>query len=156
LLASAGCGNTSAHVAQRDPSAPQQSFADVVSSVRSGVVKVVAATCDGSSTGTGFLVGPNLVATVDHVVDGAVAVKLKRNGAELGSATVIGSDRNRDVALLRTVVPIEGHIFKVAPRAPRLGEDVAALGFPLGLPLTVTRGTASGSGRSVFHRRRQP
>jgi S1-C subfamily serine protease len=149
-LVVAGCGNTSTHVARPRPAVQQRSLADVVAGVRSGVVKVVAATCDGTSTGTGFLIGPNLVATVDHVVDGAVSVKLKRNGADLGEAKVIGSDGKRDLALLRTTVPIDGHVFKLAPRAPRLGEDVAALGFPLGLPLTVTRGTASGSGRSVF------
>jgi hypothetical protein len=75
---------------------------------------------------------------------------MSRNGADLGAATVIGTDSNRDLALLRTTVPVDGHVFKLAPRAPRLGEDVAALGFPLGLPLTVTRGTASGSARSVY------
>jgi S1-C subfamily serine protease len=149
-LVVAGCGSTSTHVAQPRPAAPQRSLADVVAGVRSGVVKVVAATCEGTSTGTGFLIGPNLVATVDHVVDGAVSVKLKRNGADLGEATVVGSDGSRDLALLRSTAPIDGHVFKLAPRAPRLGEDVAALGFPLDLPLTVTRGTASGSGRSML------
>jgi S1-C subfamily serine protease len=149
-LAAAGCGSTSPRTAPPRPAAPQRSLADQVAGVRSGVVKVVTETCDGSATGTGFLVGPNLVATVDHVVEGAVSVKLKRDGADLGAATVIGADSSRDLALLRTTVSIEGHVFKLAPRAPRLGEDVAALGFPLGLPLTVTRGTASGSGRSVL------
>jgi S1-C subfamily serine protease len=149
-LVTAGCGNTTTHTAQPRPAAPHKSLADQVAGARSGVVKVISETCDGTATGTGFLVGPNLVATVDHVVDGAVSVKLKRNGADLGAATVIGTDSRRDLALLRTTVPIDGHVFKLAPRPPRLGEDVAALGFPLGLPLTVTRGTASGSGRSVF------
>ena len=99
-------------------------------------------------SGTGFLIGPQLVATVDHVVDGATSITLKRNGAYLTSATVIGSDPVRDLALLRTAQPINGYRFRLASRAPRIGEQVAALGFPLGLPLTFTRGSISGLGRT--------
>jgi hypothetical protein len=42
-----------------------------------------------------------------------------------------------------------GYHFTISPREPRLAEDVAALGFPLGLPLTVTRGVVSGSDRTI-------
>jgi S1-C subfamily serine protease len=94
-------------------------------------------------------VKPHLVATVQHVVDGAQTIKLKRNGKLLGTATVIGSDRDRDLALLRTKKAITGYDFGFAGKAPRLGEDVAAIGFPLGLPLTVTKGSVSGLGRAI-------
>ena len=67
----------------------------------------------------------------------------------LGTGTVIGEDRGRDLALVRTSRPIRGHRFKLSPKAPQLGEDVAAVGFPLGLPLSVTRGSVSGSGRTI-------
>ena len=62
---------------------------------------------------------------------------------------MIGFDRERDLALLGTSEPIEGHVFSFAEKAPRLGEEVAALGFPLGLPLTVTRGSISGLSRTI-------
>ena len=55
----------------------------------------------------------------------------------------------RATALVRSDRPIAGHHFAVLNRAPRLGEDVAAIGFPLALPLSVTRGSVSGSGRTV-------
>jgi serine protease Do len=95
------------------------------------------------------LIAPRLVTTVDHVVADAETVTLKRGGAIIGSGTVLGEDPARDVALVRSSLPITGHVFQLSAAQPRLGEGVAALGFPLGLPLTVTRGSVSGLRRSV-------
>jgi S1-C subfamily serine protease len=128
--------------------AKKRSFADLVDLVRSGVVRINVDGCDGGGTGTGFLIGPMLVATVAHVVDGASSITLTRNGDYLTSATVVGSDSARDLALLRTAEPISGYRFTLASRPPRIGEQVAALGFPLGLPLTFTRGSISGLDRT--------
>jgi hypothetical protein len=117
--------------------------------VRSGIVRIETDDCSGGAIGTGFLLSPRLVATVEHVVDGAASIRLKQNGKVVATGTVVGTDPARDVALIRSDEPLAGHVFSLAPRAPRLGEDVAALGFPLGLPLTVTRGSVSGSDRTV-------
>jgi hypothetical protein len=124
-------------------------LADLVSRVRSGVLRIETNLCDGSGQGSGFLISPRLVVTVEHVIDGESAITLKRNGQVLSSATVIGSDADSDVALLRSDAPLTGFNFRLAPRSPRLGEDVAAIGFPLGLPLSVNRGSVSGSNRTV-------
>ena len=99
--------------------------------------------------GTGILVSTRLVATVEHVVDGASMIVLKQGGKVVGHGTVIGLDASRDVALIRSDRPISGYHFRFASRAPQLGEDVAAIGFPLGLPLTVTRGSVSGLDRTI-------
>ena len=125
------------------------SFPQLVSHVESGVVRIEAQSCGGLAIGTGFLVGGNLVATVEHVIDGASMITIKRHGVVLGSARVIGADQPRDLALLKTSSPIIGHVFRLAPRSPQLGEAVAAFGFPLGLPLTVTRGSVSGLDRAI-------
>jgi serine protease Do len=76
-------------------------------------------------------------------VDGAYTINLKQNGRIVGSGTVIGEDPTRDVALVQSSRPIPGYRFRITSRTPVLGEDVAALGFPLGLPLTVTTGALS-------------
>jgi S1-C subfamily serine protease len=99
--------------------------------------------------GTGFLVSPKLVATVEHVVAGASRIVVKQNGKKLANATVIGQDADRDLALLRLSKTVRGHVFKLTQTSPRLGDEVAALGFPLGLPLTLTRGTVSGLNRTI-------
>jgi hypothetical protein len=156
----AGCGSstsvvtvTAAATTAPAPTTAQTvttpTFADLVAKVRSGIVRIETDDCSGGAIGTGFLLSPHLVATVDHVVDGATLIRLKRNGKVIANGTVIGADAARDLALVRTDRRLTGYRFKLASRAPRLGEDVAALGFPLALPLTVTRGSVSGSDRTV-------
>jgi serine protease Do len=140
---------TAGQMPTRSTERQPRSLRDLVAKVRSGVVRVEVETCDYGALGTGFLLGPRLIATVEHVVDGARTIRLVRSGRSLGTATVIGSDAARDLALLRTSEPINGYRFKLSPRAPALGEDVAALGFPRGLPLSVTRGLVSGSDRTI-------
>jgi S1-C subfamily serine protease len=125
------------------------SLPELVAHVRSGIVRVEVTTCDERGIGTGFLLGPRLVATVEHVVDGATRITFKQNGRVVGHGTVVGSDTARDLALVRSDRPIRGYAFRFASRAPRLGETVTAIGFPLGLPLTVTRGTVSGLDRTI-------
>ncbi|MEX2647011.1 MAG: S1C family serine protease [Gaiellaceae bacterium] len=122
---------------------------DLIDEVKSGIVRIEAEGCDGEATGTGFLVGSRLVVTVEHVIDEAAVIRIKRQGVDLGTATVIGADVARDLALLRTKAPIDGYHFTLAARPPRLGEEVAAIGFPLGLPLSVSRGSISGLNRTI-------
>jgi Trypsin-like peptidase domain len=124
-------------------------FPDLVDKVRGGVVRIEVTTCAEAGVGTGIVVGPRLVATVEHVIDQAASVAIKRDGKLLATGTVIGADPNRDLALVRTSKPINGYRFQLAERAPKLGEPVAALGYPLGLPLTVTRGSVSGINRTI-------
>lgn len=154
----AACGASSAEkpptteaarAAKRTPKPKPLSLRALVAKLRSGVVRIEVDTCDEQVQGTGFLLGPRLVATVEHVIDGAVAIRLLRSGKLVGTATVIGSDSARDLALLRTSRPIRGNGFSLDNRLPALGEDVAVLGFPLGLPLSVSKGLVSGSDRTI-------
>ena len=152
LLLLVGCGSKSSSSSSTASSAGT-SLADVVQRVKSGVVRIEVETCSGGAVeeavGTGFLVSPKLVATVEHVVDGASRIVVKQNGKKLANATVIGQDADRDLALLRLSKPVRGHVFKLTQTSPRLGDEVAAIGFPLGLPLTLTRGTVSGLNRTI-------
>lgn len=142
-------GSSAKKVTTSTTTAITDQLATLVSTTQSGIVRIETTTCSASEVGTGFLIGPRLVATVEHVVDGAVNITLKQNAKTVGVGTVIGEDPTRDVALVRTSVPLHGHVLRLASRAPRLGETVAALGFPLGLPLTVTQGSVSGLGRTI-------
>ena len=121
----------------------------LVAKARSGVVRIQAYGCGAEEIGTGFLIGPRLIATVDHVVNGALSITLKQGGRPVGTGTVIGEDPTRDVALVRASRPLNGTVLSLATRPPQLGEPVAALGFPEGLPLTATQGSVSGRGRTV-------
>ncbi len=121
----------------------------LVARVKSGVIRIETTTCEGRAVGTGMLVGPALVATVEHVVDGARTIVLKSGRKKLGTATIIGRDRSRDLALLKVSKAVPGYRFRLARRSADIGESVAVLGYPLGLPLTLTRGTVSGLNRTI-------
>jgi S1-C subfamily serine protease len=94
-------------------------------------------------------VAPTLVATVYHVVEGAGHIVAKRDGKKLATATVIGQDAGRDLALLRLSKPVKGHVFRLSETGPRIGDRIAALGFPPGLPLTWSQGTIGGLNRTI-------
>jgi Trypsin-like peptidase domain len=157
----AGCGGSSKPqtgaetaatptVTASQSSAPSDPLAALVSKTKSAVIRIETDACGLQEVGTGFLIGPRLVATVEHVVDGASSIELVQGGGRpVAAGTVVGEDQARDVALIQSSAPIEGKVLQLASRAPKLGESVAALGFPLGLPLTVTQGSVSGLGRTV-------
>lgn len=158
LVLLVGCGSKTSRSSTSPTStpvtsAPRASLADVVQRVKSGVVRIEVTVCSGATidqaVGTGFLVAPKLVATVEHVVDGAGQIVVEQNGKKLSVATVIGQDTDRDLALLRLSKPVHGYVFKLTETSPRLGDEVAALGFPFGLPLTLSRGTISGLDRTI-------
>ena len=155
-IAAAGCtsggGDASAptvSTASPTPGVGNYSLADTVARVRSGVVRIETDTCTESGVGTGFLIGPRHVVTVEHVVSDAARIIIKRQGKAVARATVIGVDPARDLALVRLDQPVAGYRFRFARKTPRVGDEVAALGFPLGLPLTLTKGTVSGLDRTV-------
>jgi len=150
--AAAARPNTASVSSTPSPTSSTQSFADLYRNVSSGIVRIQATTCDGGDIGTGFLIAPNLVATVAHVVNQSAALSLTagENGAGgTTSGVVVGIDSSTDVALVRVDRPISGHVFTLATAAPSVGQEVAAIGFPVGDPMTFTRGTVSGLDRTI-------
>jgi S1-C subfamily serine protease len=127
-------------------SAPARS---ILKRAESGVIRVEASGCGRLLSGTGFLLDDHHLATAEHVVAGADRILLRRGRRVVAVGTVAGADSAHDVALIQTDRPIRGHVFSLSARGPRSREGVAALGFPLGRPLTVARGTVHGSARMV-------
>ncbi len=101
--------------------------------------------------GSGVIIDPSgLVLTNSHVVfhRQSITVTLD-NGTQL-PATVVGADPILDLALLRISTPSDGAL----PGAVlgdsdelRVGEEVFAIGNPMGLDQTMTRGIVSGLNR---------
>ncbi len=120
------------------PSPPD--FADLFEDLRASVGEVEVTGCDFGGTGTAFLVRPDLAVTAWHVVDGAAQVTVDI-GDERIDAQVIGRDVDRDVALLQLDSPAaQPVLLRLANGPPRVGEEVAAMGHPRGLPLALTVG----------------
>ena len=110
---------------------PAADAAPDVAEMELGVVRVIAHSPRGYSTGTGFIVnGTGLVATNQHVVEGGrsftVLISGSRSPAE---AELLWADEGLDLALLRA--PGLGGSPVTLSRAPlQKGSEVFALGFP--------------------------
>lgn len=128
------------------PAPPPADWSDTVTEVRSGVAKINVTLCDGGGVGTGFLVRNDLIVTAAHVVTDQADISVSI-GTEIVSAEVLGVDEPADLALLRISRPVDGHVFTFVAEPPDLGEEVAALGFPLDADLTFTAGRVSGLNR---------
>lgn len=98
-----------------------------------------------NGSGSGFFVGNNgQVITNAHVVEGAARIIVRTRTRETVLARVVKLSLNDDLALLTTVgMQVTGLPLGDA-EAARIGQDVIAIGSPLGLEGTVTRGIISG------------
>ena len=100
-------------------------------------------------TGSGFYIADGYVLTNRHVVGTTHYVKVKLANGRVLVGEVVRDDARRDVALIKTesagVAPLH-----VSMAEPSVGEDVYAIGSPLGQELagTFTRGVLSGSRES--------
>ena len=83
------------------------------------------------SSGTGFFVAPNLLITNNHVVrECTTPVQVRYPEKVSYTATPSGQDKANDLILLHTQMPnLSVASFRSQPQ-PRLGERVAAYGFP--------------------------
>ncbi len=127
--------------------------AQVADFVAPSTVTVSADVGEGVSFGTGIIITDDgEILTNAHVIEGADTVRVRLAGeTEPRDATVLAADRGNDLALLR----IAGDGFEAAtfadPASVRLGDEVMAIGFALGLDgaPSVTLGIVSALDRSV-------
>jgi S1-C subfamily serine protease len=88
------------------------------------------------------------VLTNAHVVDGAASLSVTLDTRERVSARVVGLDPVLDLALLRLEAPSPLHAAKLGDSAGlKVGDEVVAIGNPIGLDQTMTRGIVSGLNR---------
>ena len=115
-------------------------------------ISVGASTSGGSGSGV-VLTKDGLILTNAHVVtlDGAtnkVSIEIKTSTGIVTTATVVGIDPTNDLAVIKasgTFVPIEfGDSSKV-----NVGDNVVAIGAPLGLEESVTTGILSSLNRTI-------
>lgn len=92
--------------------------------------------------GSAFVWADGTVAVTNaHVVGQAEEVRLiDRHGTDI-AALVIARDPVRDVAVISLPASTQG--LPLAPDAPQLGDEVFALGAPLGIEFTLTEGRIS-------------
>lgn len=102
------------------------------------------------SLGSGVVVDAvkGFILTNNHVIDGADDIAVTLEDGRSFSATIIGTDRDTDLA----VIQVEADNLRELPLADaeglRVGDFVVAVGNPFGLGQTVTSGIVSALGRS--------
>jgi putative serine protease PepD len=138
---------------QRVPRAPQpSSLRSVAAQVLPSVVSVEASAGGRSATGSGFVFDTSgHILTNNHVVANARRVEVVLSTGRRLRAEIVGADPANDLAVLR----VRGLPRDVRPLTlgasseVRVGDNVLAVGSPLGLAGTVTAGIISAVDRQV-------
>ena len=124
----------------------------VIAKVRPSVVEVNVTTPSGAAIGSGVIIDRRgYIVTNNHVVDGAQNVNVTLfDGARL-TAQLVGTDPADDLAVLKVNPPSSGLTVATLGDSSKLqvGQDVLAIGNPLGITQTVTSGIISALGRNV-------
>jgi len=99
--------------------------------------------------GSGVVISPDgYIVTNNHVVDGAVDVRVTTSDRRILKAKVVGTDPLTDLAVLK----VDGHDMASVPwgdsKEVRPGQTVLAFGNPYGFRFTVTRGIVSAINRA--------
>ena len=131
-----------ARAAASAPAAPSPTaLEDVISRAMPAVVRVEA----GGAYGTGFFVSPDTILTNVHVVQGNVSVTIRRPDGTTEAARVDATAPELDIAIVRVgrADPNQATLQMGSATRARAGQEVVALGTPLGLQNTVTRGIVS-------------
>lgn len=130
------------------------SIADLVARVSPSVVNIIVTTEDGQTTsegqGSGFLISSQKeVVTNYHVIDGGTNIEIEFNNGEKFPASIIGTDEETDLALLRLESDKSfPHVdFHSGPKE-RIGDWVVAIGNPFGIGQSTSLGVISAIGRS--------
>ncbi|HLK25944.1 MAG TPA: serine protease [Caulobacteraceae bacterium] len=126
------------------PLTPEQIFAKVQGSI--WVVRVRDASGSGA-LGSAVEIGPRLLVSACHVVQGATSVDVVReSGMRIVPIATItrDPDHDRDLCLLTAKEDLGGAAAEIAPIAEvKVGEAAYAIGAPLGLELSLTDGLVS-------------
>ncbi len=108
---------------------------------------------EGKGQGSGVIIdAEGIIITNNHVVQDATEVRVVFNDQEHDAmdGTVVGVDPERDLAVVQVQADDLTPIEIGRSDALELGDDVIAIGYPLGLGgVTVTKGIVSGQNRTI-------
>ncbi|RVW02787.1 S1C family serine protease [Rhodococcus xishaensis] len=135
---------------------PDSRIAEVADAVLPAVVSIQVANDDQSGTGSGVVIdGGGYIVTNNHVISMAATdpetstIRVTFSDGTKVPAQIVGRDTKTDLAVLKT--DVQNLTVAELGRSSdiRVGQDVVAVGSPLGLNKTVTRGIVSALNRPV-------
>jgi putative serine protease PepD len=134
---------------------PAPSISQIFATIAPSVVFIEAVhtgSNSGESTGTGVIVNDDgTILTARHVINGANAIKVTFADGTASAVTILASDPVNDIAALLPATLPSVVVPAVLGRADRLniGDQVVAIGNPLGLTYSTTAGVVSGLNRRI-------
>lgn len=146
-------------IVQNTSKLPPSSVADVINRALPSVVNVRVTALqeglfgveEGKGQGSGVIIDEKgLIVTNNHVVHNATEVTIVSTDGKRFDGVVVGTDPERDLALIKVDSDELSAIEFGRSSSLRLGDEVIAIGFPLGLGgPTVTKGIVSAQGRQI-------
>ncbi|GAB3724743.1 hypothetical protein GCM10027590_28390 [Nocardiopsis nanhaiensis] len=135
---------------ERDP----ESIAGVAQRVSPSVVSLSSANRLLEASGSGFVIEGDYVVTNDHVStpleEEGEGIVVEYSDGSSTDATVVGSDPSSDLAVLELEEPSDVEPLEFGDSGDAIvGDEVIAIGAPLGLAGTVTQGIISALDRPV-------
>jgi S1-C subfamily serine protease len=137
------------------------SLADIISAAMDSIVSVrtvsEASAFNGpfggevQGEGSGVVIrSDGIILTNAHVIEGAAQIEVTiADGEQTLEAIVVGSDAQHDLAILKVDSDDLSAITIGRSDQLELGDSVVALGYPLGLGPTATKGIVSGLDRTI-------
>ena len=102
-----------------------------------------------SGMGSGVIVSPDgYILTNNHVLEEATAIEIQLSDGRRAPATVIGTDPDTDLAVLKISLGTVPSVALGDSGSLQVGDPVLAIGNPFGVGQTVTSGIVSALGRS--------
>jgi putative serine protease PepD len=148
-----------ASVAAQPAAATTTSLTQLYKNVAPGVVDIVVNTSSGGfgdqgaqAEGSGFVVDTSGdIVTNQHVVNGATAITVRFQNGKSVKATLVGTDPSTDIAVIKVDVAASQlrPLTFASSSAVEVGQSVAAIGSPFGLPETLTSGIISALNRTI-------
>lgn len=125
----------------------------VISKVQPAVVQINVTTGSQQALGSGVIVNgrDGYIVTNNHVVSGATSIRVTLSNNTVLPAQVVGTDPVDDLAVLKVTPPASGLTAVTLGDSSqlRVGQEVLAIGSPLGNENTVTSGIISALNRNV-------
>jgi len=130
------------------------SIAGIAGRVIPSVVSITTRTKNGGGTGSGFFIrSDGFLITNNHVISAAAtnngSITVKLNNGKSFKARVVGRNASYDLAVLKIAVNDAPALQFGDSEAIQVGDNVIAIGSPLGLSGTVTTGIISAKNRAV-------
>ncbi len=123
----------------------------VVAKITPTVVQINVTTSQGSAIGSGVIIDKRgYVVTNNHVVDGAQTIQVVMSDGTKLVGKVSGTDPADDLAVVKINPPTNMPVATLGNSSQlKVGEEVLAIGNPLGITQTVTNGIVSALNRTV-------